>query len=435
VVVSPTHVPNFWCDQSHIEKLLNSNWVNPVVPELKYITPRTPLIPFYQWESNNGYCGEVSMIQSGMNNGQWISQFDARLLGGSGLNQSGVDDFCSAHHHSSNYNAQLLLEDMALTNVSTMLQNFRLQFTLFDEATQVAGKMGYQNFISWVKTELIKGNQITIGVFMKGGSDTIYDHIVSVVQMRTYHDPTDPTYYADDVIVFDDHGVYTSTYDSFTNNPAIPPGANDSSCTPYLFSYKVGDWVNNRSQANMKGAYAYTILLPGETVKTHAGGDGTHLNPTPIVAHNLGVSVSGVEDDEGVTFPCVLSILKSNTTNAITNPTDPISGLNYENPYIGNSDRGLGCTNDQPAPMTVTFSLLISSLQSEVCYNLYLYRFWEYTGIGNQPLAIPTSNFNAQSSLASNIIQFTAHNNTFVYEFDGESDEIIVSRVVRCDAP
>ena len=52
-----------------------------------YIYPRQPLQPFYQWENNDGYCGEVSMMQAGLNNGQWMSQFNARLICGAGLSQ------------------------------------------------------------------------------------------------------------------------------------------------------------------------------------------------------------------------------------------------------------------------------------------------------------------------------------------------------------
>jgi len=45
---------------------------------------------FYQWANNNGYCGEVDLIQAGLNNGQWMSQYDARLVCCSGLGQAGT---------------------------------------------------------------------------------------------------------------------------------------------------------------------------------------------------------------------------------------------------------------------------------------------------------------------------------------------------------
>jgi hypothetical protein len=50
-----------------------------------FIYPRQPLQPFYQWENNDGYCGEVFMMQAGLINGQWMSQFNARLISGTGF--------------------------------------------------------------------------------------------------------------------------------------------------------------------------------------------------------------------------------------------------------------------------------------------------------------------------------------------------------------
>jgi hypothetical protein len=83
------------------------------------IRPAQTVVPFYQWENDNGYCGEVSMIQAGLNNGQWMSQFNARLVCGAssqppnstGLLQSGPGNWCSTYKNLPNYNAQLLIED------------------------------------------------------------------------------------------------------------------------------------------------------------------------------------------------------------------------------------------------------------------------------------------------------------------------------------
>src|SRR6516165_2718747 len=69
------------CNQSLIDKLPPATTY--------YIYPRVAIQPFYQWENNFGYCGEVSMIQAGLANGEWMSQYDARLVCGAGLGQSG----------------------------------------------------------------------------------------------------------------------------------------------------------------------------------------------------------------------------------------------------------------------------------------------------------------------------------------------------------
>ena len=103
------------------------------------IFPSQQVIPFYQWENNNGYCGEVSLMQAGMNNGQWMSQSNARLICGSGLSQSGPDGWCAAHKLSPNFNAQMLLETPATgvtgvhvySNAQACLLNARLSATTF----------------------------------------------------------------------------------------------------------------------------------------------------------------------------------------------------------------------------------------------------------------------------------------------------------------
>lgn len=64
-------------------------------PETKhYIYPKSKIIPFYQWMGNNGYCGEVSMIQAGLAvGGIFTGQFNARLLCGAQLNTGNMHHF------------------------------------------------------------------------------------------------------------------------------------------------------------------------------------------------------------------------------------------------------------------------------------------------------------------------------------------------------
>ncbi len=59
------------CDQSLVDGLPPATTY--------YIYPRVPVQPFYQWQNNNGYCGEVSLVQAGLNNGEFMSQYNARL--------------------------------------------------------------------------------------------------------------------------------------------------------------------------------------------------------------------------------------------------------------------------------------------------------------------------------------------------------------------
>lgn len=52
-----------------------------------------------------------------------------------------------------------------------------------------------------------------------------------------------------------------SSYESkFTDNPSIPPGADDSRCTPFIYGYKFDDFY--KSNSNKKH---YQIELPGSS--------------------------------------------------------------------------------------------------------------------------------------------------------------------------
>ncbi len=124
-----------------------------------FIYPRQTVTPFYQWENNDGYCGEVSMMQAGLNNGQWMSQYNSRLICGTGLSQSGPDGACAAHNNKVNYNAQLLIEDPGTgvsgptryADAALCLSNSRLSASTFDYGGQLPGMAGFEQYMAWVK--------------------------------------------------------------------------------------------------------------------------------------------------------------------------------------------------------------------------------------------------------------------------------------------
>jgi hypothetical protein len=413
-----------------------------------YIYPRQPLKPFYQWENNDGYCGEVSMMQAGLNNGQWMSQFNARLICGTGLSQSGPDGACAAHKNQVNFNAQLLIEDPGTgvsgpntyANAALCLSNSQLSATTYNYSAQSSGITGYEEYMSWVKQQVIDGHQVTLAVLFNGGSDPQYDHEVSVIKIGTNHSPTDPTYYSDDVVYFDDHGVYTLSGTKFTSNPAIPPGAGSDSkgCTPYVFGYTFGSLANTRAGANGRHAQGYSIIIPGDTtIQVYTGGSG--YNTVPILGpHNYAFSVTGPQDPTGVTLPVALTIVGPTVSNGSTNPLDPISGYDYENPMIGTSVWGLSCSNKAPSAWMTNFVLqaTVSGLTPSVSYNLYEYDFSSVTGVGSAAaLAVPTEDFNANARLATHVTTFTAVSPTYTQTITKTSDQIVVLRCVPTSAP
>ncbi len=417
-------------------------------PTSSYIYPRQPLQPFYQWENNYGYCGEVSMMQAGLNNGQWMSQFNARLICGTGLSQSGPNGACAAHRGQTDYNAQLLIEDPGTgvsgpnvyADAALCLSNSRLSATTYDYAAQTPGIAGYEQYMSWVKQEAIGGHQVTMAILINGGSDPQYDHEAAVIKIGTNHSPADPTYYPDDVVYFDDHGVYTLSGASFTSNPPIPPGAGSDStgCTPYVFGYTFGSLANTRAGANRKGAQAYSVIIPGnQTIQTYTGGSG--YDTVPIAGpHNYGFSVAGPADPTGVTLPVALTIAGPTVTKGATNPRDPVAGYDYENPMIGTSVWGKSCTNTPPDAWMTNFVLqvAVSGLTPGVSYNLYEYEFSAVSGQGSAAaLAVPVEDFNANAGFATHVTAFTAVSSTFQQTVTATSGKIVVFRCVPASAP
>jgi hypothetical protein len=391
------------------------------VPAVKtFIENKNPIIPFHQWNENNGYCGEVSFIEANLNQGQWISEYNVRLLCGSGLSQTGPDGFCAAHQGQANYNAQFLLEnpvagDQAYDNAPQCLRNAHLAFQTYDYSRAAAGMDGYKQYLAWIKSQVIAGNQVTIAILNFGGTDPEYDHEVTVTQIGTNHDQNDPSYYDDDVLFFEDHG---------------------SGGTPYTDGYTFGSLAKSRAGANLPPAHSYSILIPGAyPVFSSTGGDGAHTNPRPITASNFAFSVSGIVDPNQETLPVVLSITGSSIAG-IANKPDPVDGFNFENPEVGGGNED-ACTNTPPASwMVMSLQASVRKLIPGVNYNLYEYDFTNLSGIGDAAaLRIPDSNFNAQSILATKTTSFVATASTYSQTIQITSDQVIAFRCVRADAP
>jgi hypothetical protein len=60
VALPTTEAAESNCDQSRVD-----HTTMPSQSSYHIIQPAQPVVPFYQWENDNGYCGEVSMIQAG----------------------------------------------------------------------------------------------------------------------------------------------------------------------------------------------------------------------------------------------------------------------------------------------------------------------------------------------------------------------------------
>lgn len=234
-------------------------------------TRNNPLPPRIQWNTNDGYCGEVSFINAGLYYGQYISQYDARALAGNNAPQNST-------------RSQLLL---GVNDVSAA-KAMHLTATPFNTATQTDTRA----FLNWVKGNVTAGYPVAIGLYTNefrfygslnpAAGDPQYDHIVTVTGVTSTQPMTGPVVYnADDVITFSDHGLWTGT----------PNGL-----PPYLFSYSFGAFPANRRKANAARGPVYSL---------------------PDGGQNYGIAITGVADKYHETVPVRLT-----------------TSVNYESPGI-----------------------------------------------------------------------------------------------------
>ena len=264
-------------------------------------TAGSKLPPRIQWDANYGYCGEVSFISAGLNYGQYISQYDARALASKNAGQRLES-------------SQLLLG----VNDVAAAKAMHLTATAFNTTQQPTSTA----FLTWVKSNVTAGYPVVIGVFMNQNrfygttnlyaGDTEYDHIVAVTGMTSTRPLTGTaTYYADDVLTFNDNGEWT------TNGQ--PQNA---------FSFAFGTFVTTRQQANAKTAAVYSLKN---------GAD-------------YGIAITGIIDLSHETMPVRLT-----------------TSTNAETPAIVDG------SNTRPAAKPVTLTITVSSLKPGTTYTLYRY--------------------------------------------------------------
>lgn len=377
---------------------------NSIPIKQKYTFEPYPSIKgFYQWENNYGYCGEVSLLQSGMSYGQWVSQANTRII--ASPFQTAIAQTGKTREGIINYYSQLLLDDepsSSSNNFGKAATNMKLKYTSFSSIAQPTGLSGYKSFMNWIKQNVINGYYVSIGV-MLGGSDDVYDHIVNVVRIESNFPKNDTTYHGSDIIYIEDHGALTKASASFSsafyNNPSIPPGTGGTrGCTPYIYGYSF-----DILYAPLSNTKNYQVILPTNTEK------------------NYGTVVTGIQDINKDTLPVYLTILNS------TVPKDVIIGYNYEHPMIGKSSDADSYTNILPKATTMTIQASVYNLKINEVYNLYLYKFPKIT---SGPLQVPISYFNTNSGLATQKIVFIANSTVYNYTLSIISTDTVIFRCV-----
>lgn len=327
------------CKQNQIDNHLKKNNIPPRI----------------QWNENFGYCGETSLISAGLYYGQYISQYEARAI-------------ASKNKPQNKEGSQLLLGVNDAKAASLMHLNAIEWDTAAEKSTD--------QFLAWVKQNVVKGYPVAIGVYTNeylfyqntkpNAGDPDYDHIVPVFGVDSNRLITDPNYYAFDTIYFSDNGLW--------GDPSNPP---------FIFSYPFGSFQASRKQANAKNGPVYSLANDGS---------------------NYGIAITGVKDLNGDTLPVRVD-----------------TNFNAELPSIKNG------TSKRPAPMLLELAITISKLEPFVEYHLYRY---------NNLKDVPDSDFNAHGDQAYAKWKILIDSgSTFAMTDNIMSNEVAVYRAVRADAP
>jgi len=323
-------------------------------------TAGSRLPPRIQWNANYGYCGETAFVSAGLYYGQYISQYDARAIASKNTRQSLES-------------SQLLLG----VNDVAAAKAMHLNATAFNTAKQSTSRA----FLTWVKSNVVAGSPVVIGVFANqarfygtanlNAGDTEYDHIVTVTGITSTRSLTGPTtgpttYYADDVLTFNDGGLWTGTNGQPQNS----------------FSYSFGTFATTRQRANSKTGAVYSL-------KSGA---------------NYGIAITGIIDLNRDTVPVRLT-----------------TSVNAETPTMVDG------SNTRPAAKPVTLTITVSSLKPGTTYNLY-----RYSSMAN----VPDSAFNANAAKAAQKWTITIPSgSTYTLTQTINSNEIAVYRAVPAGAP
>lgn len=193
---------------------------------------RLDIPPRIQWNNNGGYCGASSIQQVALYYGTYVSQDICRQVIGNEEILLGVNEH--------NVLEALSLEYIRWQSIQFFPQNKR--------------------FIKWMKYHLNNNNPVLLGVYMRNGDNSWYDHIVPSVGYISFNN-----------------------YNQFNENDII---IFNSCWDDIIYSYNVNNFINNRNESKKDNAPIFSI-------------------PKNI---NFGCAILGIADKNKETVPVKISL-------------------------------------------------------------------------------------------------------------------------------
>lgn len=415
------------------------------------------------WGSSaSGYCGETSVLSAGLLYGQYVPMYLIRQLladyfnslwgsdpkkpsaelttmwsnyFGSDWGASGspggdhpdkAENFQAWFRNHGQYYCQLLPQigdnnggaDSGFIPINTVLENLHLSYEHFQTAVQDTRK----KFIPWMKQQVMNGVPVIIGVqdFLAGSDDTDFDHIVIVIGWGSNNDLSKNRYFADDEIVFSDHGLVVcgqqphggsisyyfryvmETQDSITATGGWLPdgGCPDPSNPAWNFIMDLGQYRNLDANGTPGSNGQYTCntyqLAQSPTSLGSGGSDG-----------NAGFAVTGLSD----ALPAGVRVRID---------TDSY----YQVPCITTQQATTGI---QPASAQVlTHNITVTGLDANLDYNLWLFT----AGSTAEIMQIPVSGFNNYGKSIKADCQSVSGQTSFSYAYALAADAALFVRCV-----
>lgn len=414
------------------------------------------------WMStSSGYCGETSILSAGLLHGQYVPMYLIRELlvdyfidlmnaenppvsyqqmwlnytGSNWTDQynpgydfpnSGSQTIQEWFKANGQYYCQVLPQigdnsgsaTCGFPPINSVLQALNLNYKHY----AVEKQHTYDNFIPWLKQNVVDGNPVIIGLqdFVAGSNDINFDHIVIVIGWGSNQPLTTSTFFPDDEIVFSDHGLVVGSRQ--------PIGGS----IPYYFKYTMhipttmptsGGWLPDggcQDPTNPAWSFIQNLGEKREISFTDKYGnqDKVPCNTYQLAQADSGNSAMHAEGNAG------FAILGLNPATINSVPVRIDTDGYYQIPCITSEQAKSGV---MPTGQMINHRISVSALDPTKTYHLWLYKATNSQEVIN----VPTSGYasNGQSIGTAPIVITNQEN--YIHNLQLTADVALFARCVE----